>query len=148
MSKMMKSKVCSLRLHDEFVNSRITVLCGVFFLQSWQKNSNDAFPFCPGETRSRFCVQSQGQWQMNSNSKQQLWDVDKKIQKIKSTLAWTHNSLHKCENAPNRERLTESPPFAYKPHISIHSINSLQALTQGTVAFMCSCAFTSRHLPL
>lgn len=31
MSKMMKSKVCSLRLHDEFVNSRITVLCGFFF---------------------------------------------------------------------------------------------------------------------
>lgn len=59
MSKMMKSRVCTLRLHDEFVNS-----CMLFcvFLHSWWWNSNDIFPFSSRETGNGFCTSvSQGQ---------------------------------------------------------------------------------------
>lgn len=69
MSKMMKSRVCTLRLHDEFVNSCIAVLCFSCSLGPW--NSNDTFPFGLVETGSGFFTSfAQGQGHINGNSKE------------------------------------------------------------------------------
>lgn len=53
MSKMMKSRVCMLRLHDEFVNSCFAVLC---FPRVSARNSNDTFPFASVETGNAFAL--------------------------------------------------------------------------------------------
>lgn len=58
MSKMMKSRVCTLGLHDEFVNSCSAVLC--FPEQLWLWNSNDTFPFDSRETASGFSSSRSG----------------------------------------------------------------------------------------
>lgn len=106
MSKMMKSRVCTLRLYNKFVNRCIAVLC---FLRSRVQNSNDIFPFGPRETWGSFCaLVSQGQGQMNEN----ISDMQMENMKINICMAITLILIQMPNSSVFKDN--RMPPFAFQ----------------------------------